>query len=96
MAGNVCLPPTCADLLRGMLEKDPTKRLTIKQVLAHPYVSVDVKKSAQLMVGSSLLAGLTGKKMMPIFSPAKETTGQFFTPIVSREQVAVKFYKKDE
>jgi hypothetical protein len=79
-----------------MLNKDPKKRLTIKQVSAHPYVSVDISKSAQLMVGSSLLSGLPPQKLIPSITPTMELTSKFFTRIVSREQVAVKFYKKEE
>jgi serine/threonine protein kinase len=31
------LSPSCIDLLKGLLEKDPTKRLTIDQVLLHEW-----------------------------------------------------------
>jgi len=33
------LPETLIDLLSGMLQIDPTKRLTIQQVLEHPFLS---------------------------------------------------------
>ena len=30
---------TCIDLIKGMLVKDPNERLSIEEVLAHPWLS---------------------------------------------------------
>jgi len=50
------LPETLIDLVSGMLQIDPTKRLTIQQVLEHPFLSsasVSQESKAQLPTQST-------------------------------------------
>ncbi|KAK7486681.1 hypothetical protein BaRGS_00022082, partial [Batillaria attramentaria] len=36
------VPPDCQNLLRGMIEVDPEKRLTLEEVMRHPWVIADI------------------------------------------------------
>ena len=42
-----CISKEARDILMGLLEKDPAKRLTTRQILAHPWM-VDAKDSVEL------------------------------------------------
>ena len=42
-----CISKDARDMLSGLLEKDPTKRLTVKQILGHPWMA-DAKDSVEL------------------------------------------------
>jgi len=49
------LPESLIDLLSGMLQIDPTKRLTIHQVLEHPFLSsISLSQNLNLPVSESL------------------------------------------
>ncbi|PRP86403.1 hypothetical protein PROFUN_05322 [Planoprotostelium fungivorum] len=57
------LPPKAEQLLRGMLEVDPLKRMSLSQVLAHPFLQKSPTKTACHMQtrasNSSFTAGVT-------------------------------------
>ncbi len=36
---NVPMPSDCADLIRRMLDKDPTTRITVKEIMEHPSIT---------------------------------------------------------
>ncbi|XP_064602017.1 LOW QUALITY PROTEIN: serine/threonine-protein kinase BRSK2-like [Liolophura sinensis] len=42
------VPPDCQDLLRGMIEVDPEKRLTLEEIHRHPWVIADVLVDVEL------------------------------------------------
>ncbi|XP_055006492.1 serine/threonine-protein kinase pim-1-like [Boleophthalmus pectinirostris] len=37
---STCLPPDCRDLLKGCLEKDPRKRLSLQSIRDHPWLNL--------------------------------------------------------
>ncbi|CAE1294750.1 BRSK [Acanthosepion pharaonis] len=42
------VPPDCQNLLRGMIEVDPEKRLTLEEIHRHPWVTADVQGQIEL------------------------------------------------
>lgn len=67
IGSGVPLPSACADLLKRMLDKDPSTRVTIENVLEHPYLrgslavlpksvsdSEDTKRDSTIKVASAL------------------------------------------
>ncbi|KAK2144398.1 hypothetical protein LSH36_761g01013 [Paralvinella palmiformis] len=42
------VPPDCQNLLRGMIETDPNKRLTLEQIHRHPWVVAGAKSDVEL------------------------------------------------
>ena len=59
ISGNYTLPgylsPPCASLIRGMLTVDPAKRLTMDDVMRHPWVRCDLPTDC-FEVNTQLLA----------------------------------------
>lgn len=80
------LPFDCADLIRKMLHKDPLKRITVAQILAHPF-----------LIGS--LAGLPDSKEIsqankaPGNKPMKYSSA--FKKIVTQTLVDLQMKKKE-
>ncbi|XP_025084708.1 serine/threonine-protein kinase BRSK2-like isoform X3 [Pomacea canaliculata] len=42
------VPPDCQNLLRGMIEVDPEKRMTLEEVMRHPWVIADILGQIEL------------------------------------------------
>jgi len=42
-----CISKEARDMLTGLLEKDPAKRLSTRQILAHPWMA-DAKETVEL------------------------------------------------
>lgn len=59
VSGDYSLPgylsPACASLIRGMLSVDPAERLTMADVMAHPWVCTDLPTNC-FEVNAQLLA----------------------------------------
>lgn len=58
------------DLLKGMLEADPAKRLTVRQILSHPWLS-DVGESSKFVENKSIVVVFSEQEKLLI---AKEFT----------------------
>ena len=79
-------PPSLIDLLSKMMQKDPTKRIKISDVVSHPFLRV---KGFQM----------TMDKIIRIQSKLKEfssiLSGQLFSKVTKKKSVNVSMKKKE-
>ena len=68
------------DLIKGMLELNPSKRLTIEEILKHPWLkNVNIKKRENLNIFTNAEKGLLSKYDVNYLSSPKEELIEVFT-----------------
>jgi serine/threonine protein kinase len=80
------IPPLAKDLLQRMLEKDPSKRITLKEVQAHPWCrqSNPLLRKGFFRSASSLMADL-----MPQAADKPKAEAETLAPMLGAPEISV-------
>lgn len=87
LSSGISLPIDCADLIQRMLDKEPATRITVAQILEHPYLR-----------GSLSLLPLKTPNREGEKTEIDPTTlvANIFKKIISKKMVELKMKKQDE
>lgn len=81
------LPTECADLIKRMLDKDPLTRITISEILEHPYLRGSL---------SLLPTNIGVTKTESINTDPTQLVANIFKKIISRKMVELQMKKQEE